>query len=123
MKDFLAVTKALSDENRARIMMFLQDGELCVCQVIAMLELAPSTVSKHLNVLCQAGLIESRKQGRWIYYRLAGPDARRPIPAAIKWLRESLSREPEVTRDAKKRKAVCRTSLSELCCRYAKETK
>jgi ArsR family transcriptional regulator, arsenate/arsenite/antimonite-responsive transcriptional repressor len=70
MKEFMAVAKALADENRTRVLMFLRDGELCVCRIVEMLALAPSTVSKHLNVLYQAGLVESRKEGRWIYYRL-----------------------------------------------------
>ena len=63
------VLKALSDEGRIRIVMAIAEaGELCVCQVVGLLELAPSTVSKHLSILKQAGLIKSRKKGRWVYY-------------------------------------------------------
>jgi len=51
--------------------MMLSGGELCACQIIEMLGLAPSTVSKHMSILRQAGLVETRKEGRWIYYRLA----------------------------------------------------
>ena len=72
MKEFMGVAKALADDNRTRALMCLRDGELCVCQIIELLQLAPSTVSKHLDILHRAGLIESRKEGRWIYYRLAG---------------------------------------------------
>jgi DNA-binding transcriptional ArsR family regulator len=50
----------------------LTSGELCVCQVTEVLQLAPSTVSKHMSILRQAGLVEARKEGRWIYYRLVG---------------------------------------------------
>lgn len=70
MRELLAVTKALSDPNRVRALMALQAGELCVCQVIELLGLAPSTVSKHMAVLCQARLVETRKEGRWVFYRL-----------------------------------------------------
>ena len=71
MLETLNITKALSDENRIRALMMLTGGELCVCQIIEMLGLAPSTVSKHMSILRQAGLVETRKEGRWIYYRLS----------------------------------------------------
>ena len=71
MQEFLNVTKALANENRVRVLLFLRGGEPCVCAIIEMLGLAPSTASKHLAILQQAGLVESRKVGRWIYYRLA----------------------------------------------------
>jgi len=118
MKEVLAITKALSDENRTRAMMFLRAGELCVCQIMEMLGLAPSTVSTHLNILHRAGLLESRKEGRWIYYRLPGRDAPPRIRGVIRWLQESLADDPRVTQDARKVKAVRRMSLDELCCRY-----
>ena len=114
----MAITKALADENRVRVLMFLRGGELCVCQIIEMLGLAPSTVSKHLNILYQAGLLESRKDGRWIHYRLPGKDAPPRVRGIIRWLLESLADDPRIAQDAKKVKAVCRTSLDELCCRY-----
>lgn len=62
--------KALADESRLRTFNVLRQGELCVCQITELLQLAPSTVSKHMSILRQAGLVESRKEGRWIYYRL-----------------------------------------------------
>jgi len=70
MREYLAVTKALSDAGRVRLLHALQGGEVCVCQLIELLQLAPSTVSKHLSILTQANLVESRKKGRWVYYRL-----------------------------------------------------
>lgn len=62
MEGFTEIAKALADENRARIMMFLQDRELCVCQIMKMLGLAPSTVSKHLDILYRAGLVLAQKR-------------------------------------------------------------
>jgi ArsR family transcriptional regulator len=76
MKTQLAIAKALSDANRVRMLCALRGGELCVCQLIDLLRLAPSTVSKHLSIMSQAGLIESRKDGRWVYYRLPRKPAR-----------------------------------------------
>lgn len=118
MREFMAITKALSDENRTCTLMFLRDGELCVCQIIELLGLAPSTVSKHLTVLYQAGLVEARKDGRWMFYRLPGRGAPPRVRGAIRWLRESLADDPQIALDARKVKAVCRMSLDELCCRY-----
>ena len=72
MWDFMAVTKALADENRVRMLLALQKQELCVCQIIELVKLAPSTVSKHMSILRSAHLVDARKDGRWMYYRLAG---------------------------------------------------
>jgi len=118
MKEVLAITKALSDENRTRVLMGLRDGELCVCQIIELLDLAPSTVSKHLTVLHQAGLTEARKEGRWMYYRLPGRDAPPRIRGVIRWLRESLADDPRVTQDARKLKCVLKMTRQELCRHY-----
>ena len=68
MREFMAITKALADENRVRVLLALQGGELCVCQITELFGLAASTISKHLSILYQAGLVDSRKDGRWIYY-------------------------------------------------------
>ncbi|OGS38534.1 MAG: hypothetical protein A2506_09840 [Elusimicrobia bacterium RIFOXYD12_FULL_66_9] len=117
MREFMNIAKALADENRTRILMFLQNGELCVCQAIEMLGLAPSTVSKHLTVLYQAGLVESRKEGRWIYYRL--PEAPAPcVREALEWFRSSLGDEPRVQEDAKRLATVLKASREDLCARY-----
>lgn len=116
MREYMAVSKALADENRARILVFLGQGELCVCEIIEMLGLAPSTVSKHLNILYRAGLLDSRKQGRWVYYRLAheGPCVR----PALGFLNECLAGTAVAVNDAKKLKAVRKMTADELCCRY-----
>jgi ArsR family transcriptional regulator len=70
MRETLAVMKALADENRLRIVAALEGRELCLCQVVQLLGLATSTVSRHMSILQQARLVESRKDGRWTYFRL-----------------------------------------------------
>lgn len=70
MKKLLQVTKALADENRLRIMAMVKEKEPCVCQVVEVLGIAPSTASKHLSILKTAGLIDCYKDGRWVYYHL-----------------------------------------------------
>jgi len=57
MKSVLQITKALADRQRVRMLLLLQGRELCVCQVIAVLDLAPSTISKHLSILSAAEAI------------------------------------------------------------------
>ena len=70
MKDFIRIMKALSDPNRVKVLKMLGKKELCVCEITAILGLAQPTVSKHLRVLEEAGLVESRKDGPWVNYRL-----------------------------------------------------
>jgi ArsR family transcriptional regulator len=71
MKQFIRVMKALSDPNRVRVLKLLQRGELCVCEIQNLLGLAQSTVSKHMKLLEDAGLVDHRRQGTWILYSLA----------------------------------------------------
>ncbi|MDH3255427.1 MAG: metalloregulator ArsR/SmtB family transcription factor, partial [Acidobacteriota bacterium] len=75
MHHILALTKALNDQSRLRLLMATRRGELCLCQLIELLGLAPSTVSKHMTILQQAGLVDRRQEGRWAFYRLADEDA------------------------------------------------
>ncbi len=71
MKTFIRVMKALSDPNRVRILKLLQGEELCVCEIQEVLGLAQSTVSKHMKLLEDAGLVEKKRQGTWMIYSLA----------------------------------------------------
>ncbi|MDZ7582933.1 MAG: metalloregulator ArsR/SmtB family transcription factor [Deltaproteobacteria bacterium] len=89
--EIMAVTKALADESRVRLLAALSGGELCACQLIELIGLAPSTVSKHLSILRTARLIEYRKKGRWMYYR-HGPDAQAPVAVktSLDWLLETV---------------------------------
>jgi ArsR family transcriptional regulator len=71
VKTFIRVMKALSDPNRVRVLKLLQAGELCVCEIQNFLELAQSTVSKHMKILEDAGLVDRKRQGTWMFYSLA----------------------------------------------------
>lgn len=71
MKQFIKVMKALSDPSRVKILKILQLKELCVCEIKSLLDLAQPTISKHLKLLEEAGLVESRKEKLWVNYRLA----------------------------------------------------
>lgn len=74
MKGLLDTFKALSEETRLRILKLLEHGELCVCDIVAALDMAQPKVSFHLNVLKEAGFLKDRKQGRWTHYSLDDSD-------------------------------------------------
>ncbi len=74
MDTVLTVFKALSDETRLRILKLLERGELCVCDIVAALDMIQPNVSFHLGVLKEAGFIKDRRQGKWIHYRLDDSD-------------------------------------------------
>lgn len=115
MRDTLDVLKAVADETRLRALCALRGGELCVCQLIALLELAPSTVSKHLSILRAARLVESRKDGRWMYYRLSKEFR---TPSTGKWVEllfEDLESTDRMVADGKRLKEVCSESMDSLC--------
>ena len=114
MMKILNITKALSDESRVRTLMMLAGGELCVCQIIEMLGLAPSTVSKHMSILRQAGLVETRKDGRWIYYRWAGREVS-AVCEVLKWLEKHLKNDAMVGKDGKKLQYIHKMNKAELC--------
>lgn len=76
--------KALGDETRLRVVALLSHGELCVCHIEAALQLTQPTASRHLGVLRAAGVVDARRQGTWMYYRLAeqsDEDCRRQLQA------------------------------------------
>jgi ArsR family transcriptional regulator len=71
MRELVTVMKALSDPGRVKVLKMLEGRELCACEIIGQLGLAQPTVSRHLKVLSDAGLITGRKVGSWVHYRLA----------------------------------------------------
>ena len=115
MRDLMNITKALADENRVRTLLALRHGELCVCQITELFGLAPSTISKHLSILAQAGLVESRKDGRWIYYQLPGKGAPVVVTEAIGWIKKALADNPQVARDRRALKRILHEDPAEIC--------
>jgi ArsR family transcriptional regulator len=114
----LAVTGALNDETRLRAMLALGQGEICLCQIIELLGLAPSTVSKHMKVLTDAGLVYKRKQGRWQYFRLVGPEAPPVARQALEWVHKTLDGDATIDTDAKKMKTILKQDPQELVACY-----
>lgn len=107
--------KALGDETRIRALLALRDHELCVCQIVELLELAPSTVSKHLQILKEAGLVKSRKKGRWVYYRLSESDARGVPIAALDLILATAQNARMAKADRRRLKSILKCDPEVLC--------
>ena len=88
-REYVNVFKALSDPNRIRIMKMLVDRELCMCEVREMLGLSNSTVSKHLTILRDAGLLLDSKDGRWVNFRPNDKSERKFIRSMISLIKNS----------------------------------
>jgi len=115
MREFMAITKALSDPGRVRILLALKQGELCVCQITELFGLATSTVSKHLSILSQAGLVLSRKSERWVYYRLPEKSAPVAVREALDWVQKSLAHAGQADADAARLKKILKMDLADIC--------
>jgi ArsR family transcriptional regulator len=114
MKDFIRVMKALSDSNRVKIVKMLQHRLMCVCELQDALNIAQSSVSKHLKILEEAGLVEYRKDGLWVNYHVTDGQ-KSPFASSIMGnLRHWLEDEPEIEELIKKLPHIRR---EELCCR------
>ncbi len=115
MKEFITITKALADESRVRLLLSLEKGELCVCQLIELLGLAPSTVSKHMSILKHAGLVDMRKEGRWAYYRVAGENAPEAVRTALQWAFETAGASPTALQDKTKLREILSCDPEDIC--------
>jgi len=102
MKSFIKVMKALSDPNRVKIVKLLQHKMMCVCELQAVLGIAQPTVSKHLRILEEAGLVIYKKNGLWVNYYLSN-GAGSPYSSSILGnLRYWLDDDPEIAEIVKK---------------------
>lgn len=115
MKTLLSQIRALDDETRLRILASLAPGEMCVCQILELFDLAPSTISKHLSLLRNAGLVESRKQGRWIFYRLPPVDASTPEGDTLTWILKRMEPLPAFRSDRERRARIMSLRAEDLC--------
>ncbi|MBK9140790.1 MAG: winged helix-turn-helix transcriptional regulator [Verrucomicrobia bacterium] len=120
MREFINIARAMADRNRVRLLLALREGELCACQLTALLGLAPSTVSRHLALLQQARLLSSRKDGRWIFFKLAGNDSPAVVREALDWVFKSLARSEEALADRKRLAHILKLNPSDLCKRQCR---
>jgi len=96
MKQLIKVMKGLSDPSRVKIVKMLQHRVMCVCEIQAALELAQPTVSKHLKVLEDAGLVSYRKDGLWVNYYLVDGKSSPYAATLLGNLKHWLDEEPEI---------------------------
>ena len=104
--------KALAHPGRLRILAMLRGGELCVCQMTAVLNLAASSVSAHLADLKRAGLVGERKDGRWVFHRLEDGEAAQALLEPV-W--RAIARDPQVEADTRLLRELRRVDVEELC--------
>lgn len=76
LKESTIVFNALADETRLRILSLLSEGELCVCDLMRVLKVPQSKISRHLAYLRRSKLVEGRKEGLWMHYRLSKPSSK-----------------------------------------------
>ena len=105
------VFKALSDPGRLRIVKMLEDRQLCMCEIREVLQLSNATVSKHLTLLRDAGLVEDSKDGKWVNFSLPAKPVNQFAGDMLKLLKKSLVDEETVTKDKKIAKHVCRKKI------------
>jgi len=115
MRELELALKAAGDPTRTRILKLLEGGGLCVCQVQMVLGLAPSTVSKHLAILKVAGLVEDRRDGKWIEYALPRDERNRYARALLALLRGPLDRDPTVVDDRRRLSEVRAVPREQIC--------
>ena len=115
MQKVTAVLRALADESRARIILALRGQPMCVCQIVEMLRLANSTVSEHLTILKEAGLLTARKDGRWVYYRLSDNGSDGVVDEAVAYLLRVLENDRQIRQDAKQLAKILQIDPGELC--------
>jgi ArsR family transcriptional regulator len=112
MKSFLKVMKALSDPNRVKIIKLLQQKMMCVCELQGALKIAQPTVSKHLKILEEAGMVDYAKDGLWVNYFLADGSASPYASTVLGNLKHWLEEDPEIAELVKK---VPLLNREELC--------
>ena len=115
MRELLAVMKALADPSRLRIVAALHGRELCLCQIVALIGLATSTVSRHMSILEQARLVDARKDGRWTYFCLAGEQGRPEAAEAADLVSRALAQDFQVRADRARLKQILKMNPEELC--------
>jgi len=101
MEEYIKIFNALSDQTRIRIYMILPAGELCGCELACALDMEQSRISHSLKILRDAGLICSRKIGKWMFYSVSSNQDH-------DWLAEGIKKSLEILKEDKKRLIQCK---------------
>ena len=104
MKTYATLLAALADENRLRLLHLLRDGEMCVCHLQGTLEANQPKISRHLAYLRRAGLVEARRQGKWMHYSLKKQPAK--VQRLLKEVLNAIENEAKIKRDVQRAKRI-----------------
>jgi ArsR family transcriptional regulator, arsenate/arsenite/antimonite-responsive transcriptional repressor len=114
MNNLLSILKAISDKNRLRILSaLLSHEELCACQITELLQVAGATASRHLSLMVNSGILNNRKNGRWIYFRINTEDI--SLDPVFKWIKHKLEDSNQVTKDQDALKKILLVPCEDLC--------
>lgn len=113
MDKIISLVKAFADGNRLRILMALHHGgELCPCQITELLQVSGATVSRHLGVLQRSGIVESRKMGKWVYFRLKEDPSHQPM---FTWLSGQLEITEQIQNDQQALTEILACDPEDIC--------
>jgi len=116
MDELVLISKAMADPTRVRILVALRGQELCVCELCDALAVSQSTLSTHLKVIREAGLVRTRKEGKWIYYA-PEPDKRRLLRGFFGFFARQLQADGLLRRDAERLTKRLAERKDGECCR------
>lgn len=107
MKKIENIFKALSDVTRLRVIKLLQERELCVCELMQVLEMSQPRISRHMSVLKNAGLVEDRREGKWVYYSITNKPQEKDVKIMLDAMAVMANNNAQVKADQNKlKKAV-----------------
>ena len=115
MNDLVLIGKALSDPTRVRILVGLMESELCVCELVDSLELGQSTLSTHLQIIRQSGLVETTRSHKMVYYSIS-KDNQLLIENLIQLNQDSINADKRIKRDRQRIKERLSLRQSGQCC-------
>ena len=116
MKQLLSTARALADPTRVRVLAVLRSGELCVCELCDALDVTQSTLSTHLQVIRDAGLVNTRKEGKWIYYALR-PEAKPILKSFFGFFEDEMTADAGLRRDGVRVQKRLSEREAGACCR------
>ena len=120
MDHLLKILKALADLNRLRIVAALtQFEEMCACQITELLQITGASVSRHLALLTDAGILNSRKDGRWVFFRLAANEDDKQM---LDWIRHQVNQADQVLTDRNQLKSIMSVDPEVICRKQRGET-
>ncbi len=115
MKEIAIIFKALSDDTRLRVIKLLQERELCVCELMQVLDMSQPRISRHMSVLKNAGFVDDRREGKWVHYFLCNGTDNEDIKRILQSFSQMANDNKLVQEDKKKLKKALRLSEKKIC--------